>query len=88
MFQVPEVRSDASVSDTVTTPLPLAESTMLPEKTLGVGPGANGGRNAFGVEALQLMTMRLADAARQIEAHAIPTLFVRRRMSSRVFVAT
>jgi hypothetical protein len=71
MFHVPDVRPAALASDTVTTPLPLFESTILPEKTVGDGPGTNGNSGATD-ELLQPITVKHADAASQI--YAIPDL--------------
>jgi hypothetical protein len=63
MFHKPEVRPAAFVSDTVTVPVPLAESVNVPAKTVGAGPGTNA-RNGLGVEELILQPemMRHADA--------------------------
>jgi hypothetical protein len=73
MSHVPDVRPAALATDIVTTPLPLFESTMLPEKTVGVGPGTNGNSGATG-ELLQPITVKLADEAKHIQTYAIPDL--------------
>jgi hypothetical protein len=64
MFHVPDVRPAALASDIVTTPLPLFESTILPEKTVGDGPGTNGNSGLTGEALLQAITVKLADAAK------------------------
>ena len=80
MFHVPDVRPAALATDIVTTPLPLFESTMLPEKTVGVGPGVNAelvkvGSDGLTEALLQAITLKLADAAKHIQTRAIPDFF-------------
>jgi hypothetical protein len=81
MFHVPDVRPSALATDIVTTPLPLFESTTLPEKTVGVGPGVNaelgkvGSCGLTGEALLQAITVMLADAAKHIQTCAITDFF-------------
>lgn len=75
MFHVPDVRPEAVARDTVTTPSALVESTIVPENTLGDGPGTYG--NSIGlVGAVWLQAISIKPpAATQIPAYAIPGFF-------------